>query len=99
VYAPLPFRFRFDGTEVGWSCPAFDGFIPLGSAAQFPHMSAKFDKIAPAWAKGFCPPFLSWLKEPGLVQIWAGLFARTRANYSLLVRAPANQPRSRGYEQ
>ena len=97
VYAPLPFRLLFDGDEVGWSCPAFEGFIPL-SRAQFPFLSAKFDEIAPAWAKGFCPPFLASLKEPGVVQIWSGLFARTRANYSLLVRSPANQPRSRGYE-
>jgi len=98
VYAPLPFRLLFDGDEVGWNCPAFEGFIPLSRAAQFPYLSAKFDTIAPAWAKGFCPPLLASLREPGVVQIWSGLFARTRANYSLLVRAPANQPRSRGYE-
>ena len=99
VFPPLPISLLFDGNEVAWNCPAFEGYVPLSRAAQFPYLSAKFDEIAPPWAKGFCPPFLASLKEPGVVQIWSGLFARTRANYSLLVRAPANQPRSRGYDQ
>ena len=99
VFPPLPFSLLFDGTEVGWNCPAFEGFIPLGRAAQFPYLSAKFDEMAPPFAKGFCPPFLSALKEPGMVQIWSGLMARTQPGYNLLVRPPANMPRARGYEQ
>jgi hypothetical protein len=99
IFPPLPFSLIFDGSDIGWNCPAFEGFIPLGRAAQFPYLSAKFDQIAPAWAKGFCPPFLSSLKEPGMVQIWSGLMARTAPDYSLLVRPPVNLPRSRGYEQ
>lgn len=99
VFAPLPFSLLFDGTEIGWRCPAFEGYIPLSRAAQFPYLSAKFDEIAPDWAKGFCPPFLSALKEPGMVQIWSGVFARTAPGYNLLARPPANLPRARGYDQ
>jgi len=99
VFPPFPFSLLFDGSEIGWACPAFEGFIPLSRAAQFPYLSAKFDEIAPPWAKGFCPPFLSALKEPGTVQIWSGLMVRTARDTNLLVRPPVNMPRARGYEQ
>lgn len=48
--------------------------------------------------RGFSPPFLSAFKEPGVVQIWSGLIARTAPDWSLLVRPPANLARSQGYE-
>ena len=37
------------------------------------------------------------LPEPGIVQVWSGLLARTQKDWSLLVRAPANLPRT-GYD-
>ena len=46
----------------------------------------------------FSPPFLGALQEPGLIQLWTGLVARTAPGWSLLVRAPANVPRSGTYE-
>ena len=52
----------------------------------------------PAEFKGFSPPFLVAFKEPGVVQIWSGLFARTAPGWSLLIRPPANLARSQGYE-
>jgi hypothetical protein len=99
VFPPLPFSLLFDGAEVAWSCSAFKGYIPLSRAAQYPFLSGKFDQVAPDWAKGFCPPFLSVLREPGVVQIWSGLIARAEPGYNLLVRPPVNLPRSRGYDQ
>src|SRR5207244_11955854 len=41
---------------------------------------------------------LAAFKEPGVVQIWSGLIARTAPEWSLLVRQPANLARSQGYE-
>ena len=55
-------------------------------------------RAAPDDIKGFSPPFVGALQEPGVVQIWSGLVARTAPGWSLLVRGPANLPRSLGYE-
>ena len=68
------------------------------TAAQFPGFAATFDAAAPEDVKGFSPPFLGALQEPGLVQFWSGVVARTAPGWSLLVRAPANLPRKPGYE-
>jgi hypothetical protein len=48
--------------------------------------------------KSFSPSFLAAFKEPGVVQIWSGLIARTAPEWSLLVRSPVNLARSQGYE-
>jgi hypothetical protein len=36
--------------------------------------------------------------EPGTIQIWTGLFARTTPEWGVLIRPPANIPRPAGYE-
>jgi hypothetical protein len=66
-------------------------------AAQFPDFAARFDKNAPASLAGCSPPFLSALPEPGTLQIWTGLMARTATDWSLLIRAPANLPSPGGF--
>ena len=66
-------------------------------AAQFPDFAARFDAVAPDSLAGCSPPFLSALPEPGTLQIWTGLMARTAPNWSLLIRAPANLPSPGGY--
>ncbi|MBN8896737.1 MAG: hypothetical protein J0H35_00900, partial [Rhodospirillales bacterium] len=53
---------------------------------------------APESVQGWAPPVLAALQEPGLVQMWTGLVARTRPGWSLLVRPPANLPRRGGFE-
>ena len=45
----------------------------------------------------YAPPFLTALQEPGVVQVWTGLAARTAPGWSLLVRDLANLPRHPGY--
>jgi hypothetical protein len=47
--------------------------------------------------RGCSPPFLTALPEPGTLQIWTGLMARTAPDWSLLIRAPANLPSPGGY--
>ena len=54
--------------------------------------------IAPEEIREYSPPFLGALQEPGLIQCWTGIVARTAPGWSLLVRAPANLPRSGAYE-
>jgi hypothetical protein len=56
-----------------------------------------FDRLAPDTLRGCSPPFLTALPEPGTLQIWTGLMARTADDWSLLIRAPANLAAPGGY--
>jgi hypothetical protein len=90
-----------DGNGLSWRCDdvkELGHWQPLSDAVQFPGQSVAFDNAAPADVRGFSPPWLTRMWEPGHVQIWSGLAARTRAGCSLLVRPVANLPRSGGYE-
>lgn len=98
VFSPIDFSLHWDGSETHWTFEGADSnWFPLGSA-QLPGFSQVFDASAPENAKGYSPPFLGALPEPGLVQIWSGLFARSKPDWSLLVRPPANIPRPSNYE-
>lgn len=97
VFPPISFSLMWDGSEVIWTYKGADDWYPL-KAAQFPDFATHFDNIAPPEVRGFSPPFLGSLIEPGLVQIWSGLVVRMAPGWSLLVRAPANLVRNLGYE-
>jgi hypothetical protein len=97
LFAPLEFTVQWDGTDVLWTYEGAASWFPLTSA-QFPGFADYFDDIAPPAIKGFSPPFLSALPEPGVLQIWTGHVVTTRPGWSLLVRPPANLPRSQSYE-
>lgn len=97
VYPPTDFSLFYDGSRVVWTCPQLDEWLPLG-AAQFPHFAARFDTIAPPDCQGFSAPFLTAIQEPGVVQVWTGLQAKTAPGWSVLLRPLANLPRPSGYE-
>ncbi len=97
VFSPIDFSLMWDGTSISWTYKGAEGWMPL-SSAQFPGFGAQFDEVAPEGIKGFAPPFVSAIQEPGLVQLWSGLVCRTAPGTSLLLRAPANLPRKGGYE-
>jgi Family of unknown function (DUF6065) len=98
VFPPITFSLMWDGgSEIFWTFKGQDAWFPLRKV-QFPNFADYFDRIAPAEFKGFSPSFLAAFKEPGVVQIWSGLFARTAPEWSLLIRPPANLARSKGYE-
>lgn len=94
---PIDFDLLWDGEEVWWHCPGLADWQPLG-AAQYPRFAARFAAAAPAGLGPYAPPFLTALPEPGVVQVWTGLLARTAPGWSLLVRDLANQPRPPGYQ-
>lgn len=96
AFAPMDLSLMWDGADIFWNYAGVDGWLPL-AAAQFPHLSARFDAVAPEGLRGCAPPMLTAIPEPGVVQIWTGLFARTAPGWSLLVRAPANVPLPGGY--
>jgi len=97
VFAPIAFSLYWDGEQVHWTFDGAEDWYPL-KVAQFPGFSDRFDAGAPEDARSFSPPFLGALPEPGVVQVWSGLLARTRPEWSLLARAPANLPRPAGYD-
>ena len=92
----MEFSLLWDGADIFWTWPAHDWWLKLESA-QFPHLGERFDAAAPGYLAGCSPPFLTALPETGTVQMWTGLIARTAADWSLLVRAPANLPLGGGY--
>jgi hypothetical protein len=98
VFPPINFSLLFDGTEVMWTYEGTNDWYPLNNAAQFPKFATYFDEVAPADLQGYSPPFLVAFMEPGIVQIWSGLMARTAPGFSLLIRPVPNFARREGYQ-
>lgn len=96
LFAPMPISLLFDVREVLAAWPGADWF-PL-SSVQFPGFPPIFDSVAPDDIKGCAPPFLGSLPEPGVVQIWTGLAARTTPGWSTLIRPCANLPATKGFD-
>jgi hypothetical protein len=97
IFPPLSFSLMWDGDDLTWTWEGQEDWYPLASAAQFPDFAAAFDEVAPETAQGYSPPFLTKLMEPGHVQIWSGLIARTAPGWSLAVRPLANLPTAGGF--
>lgn len=97
VFPPIDFTLQWDGSQVIWTYLGAKAWYPLTSA-QFPGYSKVFDRVAPERMRGLAPPFLTVLPEPGLVQLWTGLMVETAENWSILVRPPANLPRSLAFD-
>jgi hypothetical protein len=100
LFPPITFSLRWlEARDVFWTYEGAPNgeWYPLDTA-QFPNFADSFDEAAPEECRGFSPPFLALGHDDGIVQIWSGAFARTARDWSLLVRAVANMPRSLGYE-
>jgi hypothetical protein len=96
LFPPIGIEMLWDGSEIFWRCDESHDWMPLSPAAQLPDYAAEFDAAAPEALKGCSPPFLTALPEPGTVQLWTGLIARTAPDWHLLVRSPANLPQVGG---
>ena len=96
AFAPMELTLLWRGDEIFWRYPGIDEWLPL-AAAQYPDLSTIFDAAAPPELRGCAPPMLTKAPEPGVLQIWTGLFARVAPGWSLLVRPPANLPPQGGY--
>jgi hypothetical protein len=97
VFPPIDFTLQWDGSQILWTYRGAKAWYPL-SSAQFPGFAAEFDRRAPRHMRGFSPPFLTALPGPGIVQVWTGLFVESAENWSVLVRPPANLPRSLAFD-
>jgi Family of unknown function (DUF6065) len=100
VFPPIDLRLLWTGEEIIWSYGEDEGWLPLSATAsgavQFPGYAEVFDAMAPEALQGYSPPFLTALPEPGQIQIWSGLLARTRPGWSLSIRPPVNLPPTPG---
>jgi hypothetical protein len=96
LFPPMDLDLLWDGAEIFWRHDAAPDWMPLLPSAQLPDYAAEFDACAPDGLKGCSPPFLTSLPEPGSLQLWTGLIARTAPDWHLLVRAPANMPGTGG---
>ena len=97
VFPPIDFTLQWDGSQILWTYRGAKAWYPLTSA-QFPGYQAVFDRHAPKHLRGFAPPFLTAVPEPGIVQVWTGLMVGSAEDWSVLVRPPANLPRSLAYD-
>lgn len=97
VFPPIDFTLQWDGSQVIWTYRGAKAWYPLTSA-QFPGYAATFDRLAPKRLRGFAPPFLTAVPEPGIVQLWTGFFIESSEDWSVLIRPPANLPRSLAFD-
>jgi hypothetical protein len=97
VFSPIDFSLQWDGSEVIWTYRGAKAWYPL-EAAQFPGYAAQFDRTAPRHLRGMSPPFLTYVRELGIIQVWTGLLVESAEEWSVLVRPPANFPRSQAYD-
>jgi len=97
VFPPADFNLAWDGVETIWKFGYEEEWTVLDSV-QYPDYMRTFNRLCPPDLADAVPPLLSAGAEPGMVQIWSGLFCRTDPGWSVLVRAPANLPRSNNYE-
>jgi hypothetical protein len=98
VFPPIDFTLQWDGSQIIWTYRGAKAWYPLTSA-QFPGYQAVFDRSVPKRLRGFSPPFLTAVPDPGIVQVWTGFFIESAENWSVLVRPPANLPRSLCFDQ
>jgi hypothetical protein len=97
VFPPIDFTVQWDGSQIIWTYRGAKAWYPLTSA-QFPGYQAVFDRVAPSRQRGFSPPFLTAVTEPGIIQLWTGLMIESSENWSVLVRPPANLPRNLAFD-
>ena len=97
VFPPVSFKLFWTGQEIYWTYAGAPSWEVLDSV-QAPGFKAVFDAAAPPKVRGYSPPLLGALPEPGIVQVWSGLIAQTRPGVSLLLRPPVNLPRRVGHD-
>jgi hypothetical protein len=89
----LELSYDVDGTGVGAE------WIPLSPECHYPGFADFWAQHAPEDPRLDVPPFVTMTQDYGLVQVWSGVVARTREDWSLWVRGPVNDSRrSLGYD-
>jgi len=91
LFCPVDAYVVWDGRSIVWSADGED-YQAVDDCVHFPGFPEAWNAEAPEHLAGLCPPFLTALPEPGLIQISLGLFARTAQDWLLSLRRPPNYP-------
>jgi len=98
LFPPLDFALLWDGTTVLWRVVGAPKWKLLDEAV-FPGFLGQHKKITRKFRyKAPVVPFLTSIREPGIVQIWTGLLVKTPPDWAVLIRPPANLPKNRGFD-
>jgi uncharacterized protein DUF6065 len=96
TYPPLDCFLKWDGASFS--------FLPIGGSSWLPVNNVPAAVIyhlrdeKPPETSTVDLPIFSELPEPGMLQVWTGLMARTDLGWSLLIRGVPNLPGSLSYE-
>ena len=100
LFPPADLQLLWSDSGISWAHAGSDMFYPVSDtstgAVQYPDFEAKFDASVPASLAGYSIPYLTAGLEPGSVQMWTGLLARTKPGWSLSIRQPVNLIRPQG---
>lgn len=88
VFPPEDIHLFYDGKETFFYRE--DQWFPIKSTNFGGDFEDHWAKIAPPDLKDRCPPFLTEVFVPGVVQVWSGYFIQTDTNWSTLIRPVAN---------
>jgi hypothetical protein len=99
LYPPIDFEIRWDGRVSYWRRNGNGRMerLRIVPAAEITKAVQTHKGQEDAKLHGL-PSFLSHAPEPGVVQIWSGVVARTPAQWGLLVRPLVNYPRDPAYD-
>ncbi|MFK4272134.1 DUF6065 family protein [Streptomyces milbemycinicus] len=97
LYPPLDCFVKWDGASFRWLAEGYPDWLPLTEVAAQTMLRVR-DGEAPDDDPVLGLPVFSAAPEPGLLQVWTGLIARTPPEWSLLVRGVPNLPGSLTYE-
>ena len=98
AYPPLDFDITWDGHAFSWRPACESAWRAVGNV-MLSGFVEQFERRASADDAHLSQiPFLARGPEPGILQIWGGLLARSRPDWSILVRPLANYPKEGLYE-
>jgi hypothetical protein len=98
VYPPVGFQLQWDGHDIWWAFDNDDGWYPLRDAIQYPGALSVFEELALPDCRAYCPPWLTRLGAPGIIQIWSGCIIKTAPGWNTLIRMPPNIAHSGSFQ-
>ncbi|WP_419905189.1 DUF6065 family protein [Kiloniella sp.] len=96
ICPPMDFTLTWTGTEILADLKGIEETI-LVERLYLPEFADYWKENAPAKALEAIPPFLEAIPERGVIQVWSGLFARTKPGISSWIRSPVNWGNSGAY--
>jgi Family of unknown function (DUF6065) len=98
VYPPIDLDVMWDGHAMSWRPQPERDWHAVGDVILSSYRDDFERRLSSENRHLSQIPFLGRGPEPGILQVWGGLLARTHPDWSLLVRPLANYPRDGSYE-